>query len=187
MSSDQYSRLKGTHAPFSPSTPYWLRYDEEKLIETYRALKAKELGTRIHALAAEHIELGIRMPGTKKTLDKYINDAIGLRMTPEQLLYYSDHFYGTADAIKLDPRKGQLIVHDLKTGVKVKPKIEQLWVYAALYCLEHNIRPGDIEPITRLYFQDEIIEENPSTEDIIEICDKIKSFDKLLDKEDSSY
>ena len=35
----------------------------------------------------------------KKALNMFVNDAIGFKMTSEQVLYYSDNSFGTADAI----------------------------------------------------------------------------------------
>lgn len=109
-----HSDLVGTHAPFSASSPAWLRYDDNKMIERYRTLKASELGTRLHEWAAETINLGIPQPKSKKTLNHYINDAIGFGMTTEQPLYYSKYFYGTADTINFE--KNVLRISDLKTG-----------------------------------------------------------------------
>lgn len=185
MSSNPYSKYKGQHAPFSPSQPYWLRYDEQKLLEVYRSLKAAELGTRLHALAAEHIDMRISMPKNKKTLNAYVNDSIGMRMSPEEVVFYSPRFFGTADALRFDEKRAKLYINDLKTG-RTKPHMEQLWIYAALFCLEKGIRPGDLEIITKLYFQDDVIEDNPTTEDIVGISDKIRSFDKVLEHEDES-
>lgn len=186
MSSNPFSKYKGQHAPFSPSQPYWLRYDEQKLVDVYRSLKAAELGTRLHSLAAEHIDMRVPMPRNKKTLNAYINDCIGMRMSPEEVVFYSPRFFGTADALRFDEKKGTLYVNDLKTG-KTPPKIEQLWIYAALYCLQNGLRPGDLEIITKLYFQDDVIENDPTTQDITEISDKIRTFDKILEQEDETY
>ena len=82
--------------------------------------------------------------------------------------------------------KAKLYINDLKTG-KTPPKMEQLWVYAALFCLQNGIRPGDLEVITRLYFQDDVVEENPSTEDLAQISDRIKTVDKIAQEEDDTY
>jgi hypothetical protein len=73
----KHSNLEGLHAPFSASQPQWLRYDNEKLVESYRTKKAALMGTRLHAWAKETIDLGIKQPRSKKTIYSYINDAIG--------------------------------------------------------------------------------------------------------------
>ena len=67
-------------------------------------------------MAAEHIRLGMRIPCNKVTFNAYVNDAIGYRMTPEQVLYYSPNVYGTADAIRFYENSRFLRIHDLKTG-----------------------------------------------------------------------
>jgi hypothetical protein len=109
----------------------------------------------------------------------YVNDAIGYRMKPEQVLYYSDNCFGTADAISF--RNNFLRIHDLKTGV-TPAKMEQLLIYAALFCLEYRIKPSDIEIELRIYQNDDYIFANPTAEDIVPIMDKIITFDKLIDK-----
>lgn len=109
----------------------------------------------------------------------YVNDAIGYRMTPEQILYYSGNCFGTADTISF--RNGLLRIHDLKTGV-TPAHMEQLEIYAALFCLEYDMKPCDINMELRIYQNDEIIFHNPSTEDIVPIMDKIITFDKIINK-----
>ena len=175
----KHSELEGLHAFLGASKSSWLRYDDDKLITTYRNHIAAQRGTELHELAAQHIKLKIKMPRSKKTLNEYINDAIGYRMEPEVLLYYSPFCFGTADAIKFE--NNFLRIHDLKTGV-TKVHMDQLRIYAALFCLEYNIRPGDIRMELRIYQNDEVIVDEPTAEDIAPIMDKIKTFDKLLKK-----
>lgn len=177
----KHSKLEGLHAPFSASQPSWLNYDEEKAIAAFRNAKAKEMGTRLHAWAKETIDLRIKQPKSKKTLYSYVNDAIGFRMDTEVVLYYSDYFFGTADAISF--RDNVLRIHDLKTG-KGPVHIEQLMIYAALFCLEYKVNPSDIDMELRIYQNDEILYYNPTAEDIVPIMNKIVHFDKLLEKID---
>ncbi len=179
MNFNNHSKLNGYHAPFSPSQPYWLRYDDDKIAEVYLNRKAAEMGTRLHAWAAETIKLGLKQPRSKKTIYAYVNDAIGFKMDTEVVLFYSERFFGTADAISF--RNGMLRIHDLKTG-KTPVHMEQLMVYAALFCLEYNMKPGDIEIELRIYQNDEIIFHNPTVEDIAPIMDKIIHLDKILEK-----
>lgn len=179
MNFNEHSKLKGCHAFLGASTNSWLNYTDEKLITTYNNLLAKEKGTRLHNFAAEAIQLGVKLPRSKKTLNMYVNDAIGFRMTPEQILYYSDNCFGTADAISF--RDKFLRIHDLKTGVS-PVKMEQLMIYAALFCLEYRIKPGDIDIELRIYQNDDYAYFNPTAEDIVPIMDKIVSFDRLIDK-----
>lgn len=149
------------------------------MIDRYLNYKATQRGTELHALAAEHIRLGIKMPKTKKTLDNYINDAIGYGMDPEVLLYFSNNCFGTADAISF--KKDLLRIHDLKTGV-TPASIKQLEIYAALFCLEYNVEPGNIDMELRLYQNNEIIITNPEADDILPIMDRIISFDKVIEE-----
>jgi hypothetical protein len=179
MQFNVHRNLTGLHAPFSPSQPHWLRYDDDKVMEVYLNRKAAEMGTRLHAWAKETIDLGIKQPRSKKTIYAYVNDAIGYRMDTEVVLYYSDRFYGTADAICF--RDGVLRIHDLKTG-KTKVHIEQLLVYAALFCLEYKIKPGDIEIELRIYQNDGVIVHKPEVKEIVPIIDTIVHFDKILAK-----
>ena len=177
----KHLNLEGLHAPFSPSQSSWLRYDDNKALEVYNNKKAAEIGTKLHAWAKDTIDLGIKQPKSKKTIYAYVNDAIGYRMSTEVVLYYSDRFFGTADAISF--RDGFLRIHDLKTG-KLPVHMEQLEIYAALFCLEYKVKPGDIQIELRIYQNDEIIYHNPTAEDIVPIMDKIIHLDKLLSKID---
>ena len=176
----KHSNLEGLHAPFSASQSAWLRYDDAKAIEVFKNKQAAELGSRLHAWAKDTIDLGIRQPRSKNTLSSYVNDAIGFRMKTEVVLFYSPRFFGTADAISFDEKKKLLRIHDLKTG-RTPVHIEQLRIYAALFCLEYKIKPGEIEMELRIYQSNEIEIDKPTAEDILPIMDKIIHFDKLLE------
>lgn len=177
----KHSNLEGLHAPFSASQSHWLRYDDEKAMEIYANKKAAEMGSRLHAWAKETIDLGIKQPRSSKTLYAYVNDAIGFKMSTEVVLFYSERFFGTADAISF--RDNMLRIHDLKTG-KIPAKMEQLEIYAALFCLEYKIKPGDIAMELRIYQNDEVVCHTPTAEDILPIMDKIVHFNKLLEQMD---
>lgn len=177
MNFNRHTLLEGLHAPFSASKSSWLRYDDDKAIDVYSNMKAKEMGTRLHAWAKETIDLGIKQPRSKKTIYMYVNDAIGFKMSTEVVLYYSDRFFGTADAICF--RGGILRIHDLKTG-SLPAHMEQLMVYAALFCLEYNVKPEEIEIELRIYQNDDIITSKPTAEKIAPIMEKIKRLDKVL-------
>lgn len=180
----KHLNLEGLHAPFSASQSAWLRYSDDKAIDVYQNKKAAERGSKLHAWAKDTIDLGIKQPRSNKTLCAYVNDAIGYKMSTEVVLYYSDYFFGTADAISF--RKGLLRIHDLKTGKsgKIEDHIEQLEVYAALFCLEYKIKPGEIKMELRLYKQDEVLVHKPTAEDILPIMDKIVHLNKLLERYD---
>ena len=177
MRFNNHSNLEGLHAPFGASKSSWLRYDDDKAIETYQNLKAKEMGTILHKWASDTIKLRIKQPRSNKTLYAYVNDAIGFKMDTEVVLFYSDFFFGTADAISF--RDNCLRIHDLKTGT-TPAKMEQLEIYAALFCLEYKIKPSEIDIELRLYQNDEVIIHNPTVEDIVPIMDKIIHLNKIL-------
>lgn len=175
----QHSNLVGSHAFLSPSNYHWVNYDEDKLTTTFTASVAAKRGNDMHELAQRLIRLGVRLPKTTETLNMYVNDAIGFRMTPEQTLFYSSNCYGTADAIGFTANK--LRVHDLKTGV-TPCRVTQLEVYGALFCLEYGFKPVDIEMEFRLYQNDavEIFEGDPLS--VTRIMDQIIYFDRLIDE-----
>ena len=174
---NDHSKYEGQHAFMSASQYHWINYDEDKIAEAYTRALAAQRGVELHAFAAQCIKLRQRLPKSNKTLNIYVNDAIGLRMTPEQILYYSQNCFGTADAIAFN--KGLLRIHDLKTGV-TPAHLEQLIVYAALFCLEYGVKPGEIEYELRLYQSNEIIVSNPTVEDVAPVMDKIVTFDRII-------
>lgn len=177
----KHLKLEGLHAPFSASQPSWLRYDDKKAMDVFMNKKAAERGTKLHQWAKDTIDLGIKQPRSKKTLYMYVNDAIGFKMDTEVVLYYSDRFFGTADAICF--RNNVLRIHDLKTG-KGPVHMEQLEIYAALFCLEYKMKPGEIDMELRIYQNDEVVVHTPTAEDILPIMDKIVHLNKVLEKLD---
>ena len=182
MEFNRHKNLEGLHAPFSASQSSWLRYDDDKVLEVFSNKKAAEMGTKYHEWAKMTIDLKIKQPRSNKTLYAYVNDAIGFDMSTEVVLFYSPRFFGTADSIsyrKVNGR-GLLRIHDLKTGT-TKVKIDQLMVYAALFCLEYRIKPGDIDFELRIYQNNEIIYHNPAADEILPIMDRIVHLDKLLE------
>lgn len=179
MEFNKHSTLEGLHAPFSASSSSWLRYSDDKALDVYLNKKASERGTRMHAWAKETIDLGIKQPRSKKTIYAYVNDAIGFKMDTEVVLFYSIRFFGTADAISF--RNNVLRIHDLKTG-KREAHIEQLMVYAALFCLEYKVKPESIEIELRIYQNDEILYHKPEPEEVREVMNKIVHLDTMLSK-----
>lgn len=179
MNFNTHSDLEGRHAFLGASKYHWINYDENKVAEAYSKFLATQKGTVLHEFAAQCILLGQKLPKSQKTLNMYVNDAIGFKMTPEQPLYYSENCFGTADSISF--KKDILRIHDLKTGV-TPAHMEQLEIYAALFCLEYRVKPSDIQIELRLYQNNEILIHNPTSEDIVPIIDKIVSFDKILNE-----
>lgn len=179
MNFNKHSQLEGQHAFLGASKYHWINYDEDKIVEAYSRFLATQKGTVLHEFAAQCIRLGQKLPRSQKTLNMYVNDAIGFKMVPEQVLFYSENCFGTADAISF--RNGYLRIHDLKTGL-IPAKMEQLMIYAALFCLEYKTKPSEIEMELRIYQSDDILIHNPSSEEILPIIDKIISFDKIITK-----
>ena len=177
MNFNDHSSFKGEHAFLGASKYSWLNYDENKLIEAYLNHLAVQRGTELHELAADHIRLGIKMPRTRKTFDAYVNDAIGFNMNYEQPLVYSENCFGTADAICF--RNGKVRIHDLKTG-KTPASMKQLLIYLALFCLEYDIKPSEIEAELRIYQNDDILHYFPEVDEVVPIIEKIKSSDKII-------
>lgn len=179
MNFKKHLELNGLHSFMSPSKYHWINYDDEKLATSFMNHMAAMKGTELHEFAATCIKLGQKLPRSQKTINMYVNDAIGFKMTPEQPLFYSENCFGTADAICF--RNDFLRIHDFKSGV-TPAHMEQLLVYEALFCLEYNVKPGEIESELRLYQNDEILICNPAADEILPIMDKIIRFDKLINR-----
>ena len=177
MRFNDHSELTGLHAFLSASQYHWVNYDPDKLALRFKTYLAAQKGTELHEHAKRCIQLGTKLARSKKTLNRYVNDAIGFRMTPEQVLFYSPNCFGTADAISF--RDNLLRIHDLKTGVTAV-SMKQLEVYTALFCLEYEIRPGTIDVELRIYKDDDVIVYIPETDEIVRIMDQIVSFDKII-------
>ena len=100
-------------------------------------------------------------------------------MTPEQVLYYSENCFGTADSICF--RDDILRIHDLKTGV-LPAHMEQLLIYDALFCLEYRVKPEKIQIENRIYQSDDIIITTPEADDVNAVMEKIREFDPIIAK-----
>ena len=179
MNFNKHSALEGQHAFLGASKYHWINYDDEKIATAYANHLATLKGTQLHEFAAQCIRLGQKLPRSEKTLNMYVNDAIGFKMIPEQILVYSENCFGTADAILF--RNNFLRIHDLKTGV-IPAHMEQLLIYASLFCLEYHVKPGEIEMELRIYQNNDVQIANPTAEDIVPIMDKIITADKIIKK-----
>lgn len=180
MKFNNHYYLDGVHAFLSPSKYSWVTYDEEKLEGVYANWRASQMGTELHELAAKLIDMRIKLPkNDKKTLNMYVNDGIGYRMSTEVCLFYSKNCFGTTDAISF--HNNTLRIHDLKNG-RTPASIQQLRIYAALFCLEYSHNPRDIDIELRIYQSNEVVIEQPEPEDIVYIMDKIVLFDKKINE-----
>lgn len=200
---EKHLNLQGKHAILAPSQPHWLRYTDDQLYQKYVSGYSQAMGTSLHELAETLIYNNLKLKkGDKLTVLShllsdgipkevidieriysnfmtYVNDAIGFKLTPEQVLYYSDYCFGTADAISF--RNNFLRIHDYKSGTN-PAKMEQLLVYAALFCLEYKIKPGEIETELRIYQNDEIVFHNPTADEILPVMDAIIHHSKTLER-----
>lgn len=178
MNFNSHFDLKDKHSFLSPSNYHWLNYTPEKLESVYRNNQAKEEGVILHEFARLAILKRIKLANVKKALNMFVNDAIGFRMQPEQVLYYSPNSFGTSDAISF--RDNLLRIHDLKTGI-TKPSFKQLDIYAALFCLEYGVRPEKIEIEQRLYQGNGFEVNVPDPLYIADIMELIPEFDAVIE------
>jgi hypothetical protein len=176
---NNHSELSGKHAFLSPSNYHWLNYTDQKLEARFISVMAAKRGSDLHALAHEAIRLGVKLSKSNRALSTYVNDGIGYRMVCEPTLYYSENCFGTPDTISF--RRNKLRVHDLKTGITHTSE-HQLEVYAALFCLEYEISPFDIEIELRIYQREEIRVFEPYAETIAGIMEKIVEFDQQIEE-----
>lgn len=181
MNFNKHFNLEGKHAFLGASKYSWLNYDSDKLKDVYYNQQARYRGTQLHEFASTCINLGEKLPKSNKTLNMFVNDAIGYRMRSEQVLYYSDNCFGTADAIGYRERTKKLRIHDLKTGT-TPASMKQLYIYTALFCLEYAVDPHQLDIELRIYQFDDIEICNPEITDILLTMQKIVDFDKLLNQ-----
>lgn len=179
MNFNNHSNLEGLHAFLGASKYSWLNYDEVKIKDTYLRDLAKQRGTELHDLADNLIKLGVKLPKTQKTLNMYVNDAIGYKMKTEQVLYYSINCFGTADSISF--KNNLLRIHDLKTG-ETPASFHQLEIYTALFCLEYGYKPNEIDIELRIYQSDEVQTHIPDPLTIELIIEKIIIADSIIEK-----
>ena len=77
-------------------------------------------------------------------------------------------------------RNNLLRIHDLKTG-ETPVSMNQLKVYAALFCLEYSVKPGAIDIELRIYKDDDKVIERPEVDEIAHVMDRIVTFDKIIE------
>jgi hypothetical protein len=102
-------------------------------------------------------------------------------MRTEQPLKFTNNFFGTSDAIIFDEKNSLLRIHDLKTG-ETPAKLDQLLIYAALFCLEYHINPMDIEHELRIYqINNDILADNPDGSQVAEVMDHMRTLDNAIE------
>lgn len=182
MTFNEHFHLRDKHAILSASKYHWVNYSDEKMDQVFASSLAAQRGVELHAYAHNAIRLGIKQVNNNKSLNRYINDAIGFGMKSEQILYYSDNAFGCADSIAF--KKKVLRIHDLKTGQE-RASETQLKIYAAFFILEYGLIFGitafDIRMLLRIYQSDEVREFEADPDEIVHIMDRIITFDKRID------
>jgi hypothetical protein len=182
---NKHSSLEGTHAKFSASKSSWVNWTDDKLEHALEYDDAAAKGTRLHELARRAINDRIKMSVDPEhmeepyqaTVARYANECIDLGMRAEVVLKYSDHFYGTADAIAYEPKLLQ--ISDLKTGVnKVSPI--QLYIYAAYFFLEYGIPPLQVRVILRIYQNGEVFTIEADVEYILFLMSRITYIEERI-------
>lgn len=192
MKFNSHPELIGKHAFLSPSGYSWIRYkDDDQILDRLDKSMAAQHGTRLHEVASELISLGMNLPKSQTTMNMYVNDAIGFRMSPEVSLMATYNAFGTADAISFRKERPKdkvetLRVHDLKTGTG-PAKLDQLKVYAAYFCIEYAVNPNDIYIELRIYQNDDILMDNSIDNpdlgaDILTIMGRTLHFDQVINK-----
>lgn len=208
MNFNRHFAQEGKHAILSASSWRWINDDKDSLVKRITSSYAQSIGTILHGLAYRHIKYRIKMnkydkknvmlellsngiPGIVidsidfdrmfENLMAYVNDGVGFKLSPEVVLYYSDNFFGTADAIGFNENDRILRIHDYKSGV-IPAHIEQLEIYAALFCLEYRFKPHEINTHLQIYQSADVLYHNPEPGEIKEIIDKIVEYDKFLNQ-----
>lgn len=208
MNFNKHLDLEGKHAILSASSWRWINDDQNSLVKRLCSQYAMQIGTILHDIARKHIQHLIKLnkydkknvmlellsndiPGfiidamdfdqMFENLMTYVNDGVGYKMRPEVVLRYSDNFFGTADAISFDERARFLRIHDYKSGV-LPAHIEQLEIYAALFCLEYRFKPSEISTELRIYQSNQILYHEPEPEEILGIANKIVELDKFMNQ-----
>lgn len=179
MRFNDHPKIEGSHAFLSPSNWHWVNYEDERLIGAVHSYMAARRGTKLHELAKVLIDLGVKLPDNQQTLNAYVNDCIGFRMSTEQPLWYSSTVFGTADAISFSQRTKLLRIFDLKTGI-TEAKFMQLLIYAALFCLEYGKNPVDIDIELRIYQNDMVRIEKANPIDVSTIMSRIVYANRLV-------
>lgn len=198
---DKHPELCDKHAFLAPSKISWQRYDLEKLFVAIEREKASAIGTVFHDMAADHILkkkkyslstlVGIMedrliqndlyscyldLKPMAQNIKNFVDDAILFRMQPEVTLVYNSVFaFGKADAISYNMKDSVLRIHDLKTG-STPAHMEQLYAYAAYFCLNYKFKPSDIDIHLRIYQHGEIFEETPDLDALVHLMDTIVTF-----------
>lgn len=203
MQWNDHHQLEGKHAFLGASNFHWINWNDEIFENRYYGQFSTSIGTAIHALAHDCIVSRTKL--TKhdthlvditlyhayipkdaydptlilNNLIPFVNDALGFHMSSEILLYYNAYCFGTCDAISFDEKNKTLRIHDLKTGT-TPTHMEQLLIYAALFCLEYHKNPHQFNTELRIYQNFDVLIANPIADEIEHYMDLIQNRSKLI-------
>lgn len=205
---NEHLELEGKHAILGASQYHWLNYKPSQLRKKIRRKYAPTIGTVLHKMSAEEfLSQGRRIRRRDKNdvieylvendiprfaidinqyfdnLYHYINDSVYYGMDPEVPVSYSKYCFGTADAMSFE--NSLLRVHDLKTGTG-PVSMKQLYIYTAIFCLEYEIDPYEIDMELRIYQKDNFLSDIPDYKDIRAIMRKITLFNKKIEHMEAS-
>lgn len=194
-----HEKLRDKHAFLSASGYHWINWSEDICNKRFESNFSTDTGTILHKLASDLIKMKTKITMDDKNLIDYtlringiprsvynteeillnlipfVNDCIGYRMSSEIILYYSPYCFGTTDAIGYSDIEKVLRVSDYKSG-NTPAHMEQLKIYAALFCLEYKKDPAKLKGIElRIYQNGEIATELPTAEEIQKYMNVIKT------------
>jgi hypothetical protein len=210
MQWNKHLSFEGKHALLSPSKYSWINDSDDEFMQRLCNSYLATMGTLIHKEARDFIfykrpmtknerrymEVRLMSQGIPEAVFEvvdfekifsnvcnYVKDAVSFRMDPEVVLFYSELCFGTSDAILYDEKKRILRVHDLKTGF-TPAKMDQLYVYAALFFLEYSyVKMSDTKIELRIYQNNEVVIDEPGIDIILPIMETIKRFNNIAAKE----
>ena len=185
---NKHLNLEGKHALLGGSKYHWINdISKEDKLKRIRSFYISDLGTALHEVAQKRIKYGFKLSRNDKKaviidileagVPELVLSTVDFDAVFEKILYYSDFCFGTADTIAF--RDNFLRIHDLKTGL-MPAHIEQLEIYASLFCLEYKIKPVDIQMELRIYQNNEVLIHNPEVDEIVPIMDQIIAYNKFI-------
>lgn len=149
------------------------------IYEKYMVDTSKTYDPRVGSIFIDHLRY---LPGEAYlSVKMFVCDSIGFRMESEQKLSVSKVIEGTADAVRFYPKDNLLRISDLKTGSR-PAKIEQVFIYAALYCYENRLDPLKTNFEARIYQNGEIYIEQPTGEEIKSLLNTILHINEVVSK-----
>lgn len=210
MQWNKHLSFEGKHALLSPSKHSWINDSDEEFMQRLCNSYLATMGTLIHKECRDFIfykrpmtknerrymEVRLMSQGIPEAVFEvvdfekifanvcnYVKDAVSFRMDPEVVLFYSELCFGTSDAILYDEKKRILRVHDLKTGF-TPAKMDQLYIYAALFFLEYSyVKMSDTKIELCIYQNNEVVIDEPGIDIILPIMETIKRFNNIAAKE----